>query len=88
MKASFNRAFLKELSNIPSRTRLKIENLVFQEVSGYSSLTDIPTIKKLKGYKHYYRIRVGDYRIGIKIIDNEISFERVMHRSEIYKRFP
>ena len=88
MKASFNRVFLKELSNIPSKTRLKIEELVFKEIQSYSSLTEIPGIKKLKGYNHYYRIRVGDYRIGFKTINDEISFERVLHRKEIYKRFP
>lgn len=88
MKARFNRAFLKELSYIPLKTRLKIEELVFSQIQSYSSLNEIPGIKKLRGHHHYYRIRVGDYRIGAKIVNDEISFERVLHRKEIYKRFP
>lgn len=56
MKVSFNLAFLKELSDIPSETRRKIEELVFKNIPGYSTTNKIPAIKKLKGYRHYYRI--------------------------------
>lgn len=44
----------------------------------------------MKGYKDKYKIRVGDYRIGLTL-DQEtqtILFQRVAHRSEIYKIFP
>ena len=67
MNASFNCAFLKELSAVPLKTRVKVEQLVFNDILNYSSPTQIPAIRKLKGYSHYYRIRVGDYRIGVKI---------------------
>lgn len=59
MKATFNRTFLKELAVIPSKTRAKVEQLVFKDILTYSSYSDIPSVKKLKGYVHYYRIRVG-----------------------------
>jgi len=88
MKVNFNKAFLKELSAIPSKTRLKIEKLVFEDIKEYSDFSQIPSIKKLAGFNHYYRIRIGDYRIGVKIVNDEVSFERVLHRKEIYKRFP
>ena len=88
MQANFNRTFLKELSSIPSRTRVKIEQLVFNDVPSYTSLIEISGIKKPEGYSHYYKICVGDYRIGVKIINDEISFERVLHPKEIYKQFP
>jgi len=43
---------------------------------------------KLEGYEHYYRIRVSDYRIGIKIEGDILVFMRVLHRKEIYRYFP
>ena len=49
---------------------------------------------KLQGYDHYYRIRVGDYRLGISIAitleetEEMFRFVRCLHRKDIYKRFP
>ncbi|MGA1264796.1 MAG: type II toxin-antitoxin system RelE family toxin, partial [Prochlorothrix sp.] len=53
-----------------------------------------PNLLKLKGYDTYYRIRVGDYRIGLEVLHQsdsgnlEIVFVRVLHRKEIYRYFP
>ncbi|MCB0117286.1 MAG: type II toxin-antitoxin system RelE/ParE family toxin [Caldilineaceae bacterium] len=46
--------------------------------------------QKLSGYQAYYKIRIGDYRIGLHIDgQNElVEFQRVMHRREIYRKFP
>ena len=35
-----------------------------------------------------YRIRLGDYRIGIEIQKDTIIFTRFLHRKDIYKFFP
>ena len=44
----------------------------------------------MKGYKDKYKIRVGDYRIGLTIDKkNQTTVcQRVAHRREIYKIFP
>lgn len=88
MQVLFNRKFLKDLAAIPTKTRTKVEELVFKEIPIYTSTSQIQNLEKLKGYTQYYRIRIGDYRIGLKITDNELSFERILHRKEIYKIFP
>ena len=49
MKATFNRTFLKELGVIPPKTRAKVEQLVFKDILIYTSYTEIPSVKKLKG---------------------------------------
>ncbi len=44
----------------------------------------------MKGYADKYKIRVGDYRIGITL-EKETSTlicQRVAHRKDIYKIFP
>lgn len=43
---------------------------------------------KLEGYKIAYRIKLGDYRIGVFIEDETIEFVRFVHRKDIYKKFP
>ena len=43
--------------------------------------------KKLKGRKAW-RIRVGDYRIGIVLAGQTATFVRFLNRKDIYKYFP
>ncbi|MDI6790202.1 MAG: hypothetical protein QME44_05890 [Thermodesulfobacteriota bacterium] len=45
-------------------------------------------IKKLRAQGNYYRIRLGDYRIGLVVDDIGARFVRFLHRSEIYRYFP
>ncbi len=49
---------------------------------------EIPNLKKMKGYKNAYRIRFGEYRIGLLFENNNIKLSRVMNRKEIYRYFP
>jgi mRNA interferase RelE/StbE len=51
-------------------------------------LEELNNIKKLKAKGDYYRIRVGDYRIGLTANEEVITFVRVLHRKEIYRYFP
>ena len=44
-------------------------------------------VRKLKGHKHYYRIRVGNYRIVYEIDDETrvVTVTRIRHRREVYR---
>jgi len=58
------------------------------EVETAENLEALNNIKKLKAKEDYYRIRVGDYRIGLTANEEVITFVRVLHRKEIYRYFP
>lgn len=88
MNIVFNKKFLKELNEIQKKEREIIENFVFNELSNYSSIQEVGKIEKLKGYDKYYKVRFGNYRIGLKFESNILTLERVLHRKEIYKFFP
>lgn len=88
MVVYYNKKFLKDLASIPKRDRDKIENFVFEEINSVISLADLHKLEKLSGYQNYYKIRFGNYRVGIKLDHEELTFERVLHRKEIYKLFP
>jgi mRNA interferase RelE/StbE len=60
-----------------------IQNIIEAENS-----TEISGLKKMEGSKYSYRIKMGNYRIGIEIKNNEIMFMRFLHRKDIYKYFP
>ncbi|MBF9253338.1 type II toxin-antitoxin system RelE/ParE family toxin [Pontibacter sp. 172403-2] len=88
MKVKINKRFLKDLAEIPAGDRQKIEAFVFDESANLESIESAGTFEKLKGYHHFYRVRFGNYRVGVKYEDEVLTFERVLHRREIYRYFP
>jgi mRNA interferase RelE/StbE len=83
-----NKRFLKDLADIPVRDIRRIEKFVFGDIKKFNSPYLIPNFSKLTGYDNYYKIRFGDYRAGIRIKDNVLVFERILHRRDIYKFYP
>ena len=54
-----------------------------------NSIHSILNLKKMEGFKNYYRIRAGDYRIGVELEnDSTLRFIIVADRKDIYKKFP
>lgn len=51
-------------------------------------LRSIPHLKKLSSGGPYFRIRVGDYRIGVRVEGDTVTFVRVLSRRDIYRYFP
>ncbi len=88
MKAEFKASFLKAIKRIEdNQLKADIENTILN-VESAENLKHINNLKKLKGYKQYYRIRIGNYRIGIKIEADTIFFVNIDHRKNIYRIFP
>jgi mRNA interferase RelE/StbE len=88
MNVEFRKSFEKDLNKIRDEDLLQRIQTVIEEVETIDSLIDLANVKKLKGEGDYYRIRVGDYRIGLFVSDDVIEFVRVLHRKEIYRYFP
>jgi len=88
MEISYKKQFLKDLVKLPSTFRQRIETLVFETIPNQSDNEIMQNVSKLKGKDHYYKIRVGDYRVGLYIEGDFLEFKRVLHRKEIYRYFP
>ena len=89
MQVLFDRSFSKALGKIKDKKILEgIENAIL-ECEAAGSLESVKGIKKLTGFKSFYRIKTGDYRIGIEFEKPKtLRFITVLHRKEIYKKFP
>jgi len=88
MKVAFKKSFLKELKNIKNKS---LKNSIAQcilQVETAHNLSEIKNLKKLSGFDVFYRIRVGKYRIGLKVEENVIYFVIIEHRKNIYRGFP
>ena len=81
--------FLKDLKKLKTNPSYPaIRKLCFEHIPALRSTTEITSLKKLKGFDTYYRIRKGDFRIGIKIEGSTLTFLRCLSRKDIYKYFP
>lgn len=88
MNVEFRKSFEKDLNNLRDESLLQRIQAVIEEVELAENLGDVNNLKKLKADGNYYRIRVGDYRIGISVNENIVIFVRVLHRKEVYRYFP
>jgi len=88
MKISYSKAATKDVQKIKDKVLiLKIE-AVIEELKRAENLNDVRSVKKLSGHETAYRIRIGDYRLGILYEDNGITIARIVKRNDIYKLFP
>ena len=88
MQIEFTRKFQKQVENCHDKHIKNKILAVIQAVIASENLIVFPNLKKLSGYKNYYRIRLGNYRIGLILEDKTVVFAAFDHRSEIYKYFP
>ncbi len=88
MEVKFKKRFFKDYEKLPVRIKDDIGKIVFDEFPNHKSFQKIQNIKKIKGYKNFYRIKCGQYRVGFEYNENIIVFYRVLHRKDIYKYFP
>ena len=85
MKILFEKTFAKDLNKIKDKKILKKLKIIIEEGSSANSLPEIQRIKKLKGIDNFYRIKIGDYRVGIELLHDTLIFTRLLHRKDIYK---
>ncbi len=88
MEVEFLRRFYKDLDKIKTRKDKDSILSAIDLVKSAESIDQIPSISKLSGYQDAYRIRCGNYRIGVLLDSGTITFARVAHRKEIYELFP
>ncbi len=84
-KKSFTKDLKKRKTDKPLMERVQT---IIQETEEAQDVHSIRNLKKLKAQGNHYRIRIGDYRLGIIIEDNTVSFVRCLHRSDVYRYFP
>ena len=103
MEVIYKKQFTKDVRKISDK---KLKNRIQDKVNEVEAIVsahepadknDIPNITnmvKLQDFEYHYRIRIGDYRLGVTIEieieeeENIFRFVRCLHRKDIYKKFP
>lgn len=89
MNVIFSKKFEKQLDKLTdAKIRRQIKSTV-KSIFNADRLEEVPSIKKLKGFTNAYRVRSGQYRIGlIREIDGTILVAAIDTRKDFYKSFP
>ncbi len=73
MEVEFLEIFSKDLDAVRSADVKKKIAKVIVQVEEAERISAINNLKKMKGHTHAYRIRIGDYRVGLFIEDTSCN---------------
>ncbi len=88
MEVAFTPGFNKIVSKLRDRKLKDTIIEAIENIKAASKPNNIHNLEDIKGFKTYFRVRIGDYRIGIRIVHNKVYFITVGHRGDFYKLFP
>ena len=88
MKTRFRESFAEDLAALTDAGLLRRIKRVIEQVEAASTFQQIPNLKRLEAKGKYYRIRVGNHRVGFVFEDGAVTFVRCLDRKEIYRYFP
>jgi mRNA interferase RelE/StbE len=79
--------FRKQLTKLPKNDQIAVLDAL-DALDEAETFADIPNMKAMQGYKNYFRIRVGNWRIGLFWDGELFQIQDVGKRGDFYKRFP
>ena len=84
----FKASFAKDLRKINDMQLKKKVGEMVTQIERSNSLHELGHIKKIIGAENYYRIKLGDYRLGLIMDGETVILVRFLHRKDIYRYFP
>lgn len=88
MNLAFTKSFARDLRQIREAPILKRLQEVIQEIEAAISIQDLQHLKKLSSESNHYRLRLGEFRLGLVIEADTVTMVRILHRKDIYRYFP
>jgi mRNA interferase RelE/StbE len=88
VKVGFRQSFTKDLAKVKNKGLLKRVKIAIETVERAESLEQIKGLKKLRSVGNFYRLRIGDFRVGLALEEGEVIFVRFLNRKDMYRYFP
>lgn len=82
-EVQFSRAAAKELDGLP----LPVAERILEKIEQLTEEPRSPGIRKLRGWRNLWRLRVGEYRVIYEINDTDrvVDISAVRHRKDAYR---
>ena len=89
MNVVFRESFERDLKKLKGDARLlgRLQKAL-EQIEDADALGTLANVKRMQGWSDYYRLRIGDYRLGLKLEEETVIVLRFLHRRDIYRRFP
>ncbi len=91
MEVIIKKSYLKDLKKVP-KPIFAASDFIIDKLKASTSLensgVDYIKMEGQKKGENYYRIRIGDWRIGIEYVSPTIVIICILSRGTIYKKFP
>jgi mRNA interferase RelE/StbE len=88
LKVELLESFIEDLEQIGDQGLTRRIIALIDEIEVAKTLLEISHVKKLKGRKTDFRIRVGDHRLGFRLQAGAIVLVRCLPRKDFYRSFP
>jgi mRNA interferase RelE/StbE len=91
MEIILKKQFIKEVSRLPIKIQTSVREILdkIEKAETFKNIDiDIKRMEGQKADENYYRVRVGQYRIGIEVIDPKVIIITILSRGDVYKKFP
>jgi mRNA interferase RelE/StbE len=89
VKFRIEKSFDRDADRIKNKKVLRKLRDLLSTIENADAIQKIPHAKKIEGYRSYYRIKAGDYRLGMEAVSKtEVVLLRFLHRKDIYRYFP
>ena len=89
MKLEFTASFSRDLKRTRDTEVFHRVSAVIERLESASNTAEIQGLSRIKSERgRYYRIRIGDYRLGAVMEGQALVLVRFLHRRDIYRFFP
>jgi len=80
MKIELRKSAIKDLKSISEPYKSKLHTKILE----LQKFPNLQNIKKLTNFEPAYRLRVGNYKVLLDVVENTIIIGRVLHRQNSY----
>ena len=87
MNTTFKSSFFRDVKRVSPTLHSELDKIILK-IENAQSLKDIHDLKKLKGHKTAYRIKVNIYRLCFFFENETITIARFLPRKDVYRSFP
>ena len=88
MEIRYHNQFHRDLRRIGNPSLAAQLEQVIEELKAASTIRDVRGVSRMTTRGEHYRIRIGEYRLGITMDGQTAILRRFLPRGEIYRRFP
>ena len=89
MELEYRASFVRDLRRVGNAEVSRRVERALGDLEAAATIADIAGAVRLSSTAgRYYRIRIGDYRLGLALEGDTVILVRFLHRRDIYRMFP